>query len=174
MGTDDMGTTAFVGYRMNGKVQGFELSGDGMYENTGLNVLTKYRSLTKDELISFFTEKVRFDMQNPEEDNEEYLWNAYRIWELDWKQDTIDVEEADDYTKKVLTREYGYVFDLDQDVVEIYEQGETVEEESKLTYLLHRDNTDAIEKAFQPEIKDAHGLNDEELFQYRQRFNENK
>lgn len=135
-----------------------------MYEQTGLRVLAKYKELTKNELTEFFHSKVTFVVDSGLY-NEEMATAPYKIWSLDWKKDTIEVLTADAYTKYTLTREYGYVFDLDKDVVEVYEQAETEEEKNKITYLITRDNIEKVAKKLEPKLREDHGLSDQELLE---------
>jgi hypothetical protein len=155
-----MGTTAFVGYRFKDKVQGFSMSGNGYYEAAGLDVLDKYEQLSKIEMTDFFTNRVKFyDYDAADEMLQTYIEdnlidNMYEIWNINWKTDLIEIEDGKDMVmENSYSREYGYVFNLDDDTVEVYNQGEYDENkpdepDHALKLTINRNNTLKVRELF--------------------------
>ena len=165
-----MGTTAFVGRRYQGQVEGFSMSGNGHYAGVGADVIQKYKGLTNEELTDFLVNRVSYlDYESASEDEQlriedELIDNMYEIWHLDWKKDDMEIENSHSLTGEgILSREYGYLFDLDNDTVEVYNQGDyddngdLVDGPHKLILVITRKNADKVEKLF---------LNEPELYAY--------
>ena len=112
-----MGTRGFIGYKKDGEIKGFYNHNDSYYSYLGLKVLDNFKKYSNEEIEHFFTEKVEF-IKNDTEDK--YYENHRKIWEIDWLTDTIKLQDGTGFLWDSLFCEYGYVYNLDAKVLEIY------------------------------------------------------
>lgn len=109
-----MSTRGFVGFKKNNVIRGWYNHGDSYYKCLGLKVLEKYKKHSKEVLEKFFLEYVILT------DNDKYYGNHRSVFNLDWEKDKVVLEEQSDFILDGLFCEYAYVFNLDEDIVEVY------------------------------------------------------
>lgn len=112
-----MSTRGFIGYKKDNKVKGWYNHFDSYYSDLGVRVLEKYMETYKPQLEDFFLNRVEF-IEVDEKD--EYYQNHKEVMDLDWKTDNIKLQDATDFLFDGTFCEYGYVFNLDDDTLEVY------------------------------------------------------
>lgn len=114
-----MGTRAFIGYRSDYGYKGFSIPNDGDYECTGMKILDKFEEYSKNELKDFFLKRVYFLG-----DEEELMVNTEgEFWLADWSKDELILEEENEFLNNGLFCDFGYIFDLENDRLELYRGG---------------------------------------------------
>lgn len=109
-----MSTRGFVGFRQNGVLKGWYNHFDSYYEGLGLKVLDKYRRHNNEELKRFFN-SLTFSPFG------DYYENHKIIFNLDWDEETgLILQDSTNFLNDGLFCEYGYVFNLDNDTIEVY------------------------------------------------------
>lgn len=113
-----MGTRGFVGFVKDKEFSineralcGWYNHFDSYYEDLGLKVLEKYKNLQKKQLNHFFTNLLSFSYE------EKFYENHKDVFDLDWTKDSVTLQRYDDFVWDGLYCEYGYIFDLDRDIV---------------------------------------------------------
>jgi len=117
-----MSTRGFIGYKKNGIIKGWYNHNDSYYSYVGLKVLEKFNNNSSIILDNFFTKNLKLY------DDEKFYENHKKVFSLNWKTDSIKLEVYNDFLDDGLDCEYGYVFNLDEDIVEVYRGGFKIEQ----------------------------------------------
>lgn len=111
-----MATRGFVGYQLQKVIRGWYNHFDSYYSELGIAVLDKFERHTREELLDFFTRRLKLE---PDEDGFLSV-NAQNPLTIDWSTGYIAVPDASDFLNNGLFCEYGYVFNLDNDELDVY------------------------------------------------------
>jgi hypothetical protein len=112
-----MGTRGFVGYKKDGKIKGFYNNNDSYYSYLGSKVLVKFGAYSNKEIEDFFTKRLEL-IENDVKDK--FYENHREIWGIDWSTDSIKLQDGTGFLLDSLICEFGYVFNLDKGIVEVY------------------------------------------------------
>lgn len=111
-----MATRGFVGYQLRSVIRGWYNHYDSYYSELGMTVLDKFERHTREELLDFFTRRLKLE---PDEDGFLSV-NAQNPITIDWGIGRIAAPDASDFLNNGLYCEYGYVFNLDTDELDVY------------------------------------------------------
>ena len=112
-----MSTRGLVGFKKKNKIQGWYNHFDSYYSELGINVLSKYNKHTQQELNNFFN-----NITFVEDDvGDRFYENHKTIFSEDWSQQKVFIlQDGSDFINDGLFCEYAYIFDLDNDTVNVY------------------------------------------------------
>ncbi len=112
-----MSTRGFVGFKKDNDIRGWYNHFDSYYEGLGNKVLEKYKKHNNRELKNFFNNIIL--VKNDPEDR--YYDNHKVIFKEDWSiSQPIILQDGTEFLNDGIFCEYGYVFNLDSDTVEVY------------------------------------------------------
>jgi hypothetical protein len=126
-----MATSGFVGYKENGIIKGYFNLINSQYNELGLKVLQKFNDHSKKELEHFFKNKLNFSTRI----EIDVIFNQKYIWECDWLKQNITIKEDHHFLFDDMCC-YGYVYNLDDDSLDLYrglfKQPQTIKEQNEL------------------------------------------
>lgn len=112
-----MSTRGFVGFKKDNNIRGWYNHHDSYYSGLGVDVLEKFKKYNNKELKNFFNsvKLISEDLQD------EYYDNHKAIFDMDWKNlQEVILQDGTDFLNDGLFCEYGYVFNLDDDTLDVY------------------------------------------------------
>lgn len=111
-----MATRGFVGYQLQNVIRGWYNHFDSYYSGLGIAVLDKFERHTQEELLDFFVRRLRLV---PDKDGFLRV-NQQNPFTLDWSKDYAVLPDDSDFLNDGLFCEYGYVFNLNNDELDVY------------------------------------------------------
>jgi len=161
-----MSTRGFVGFKKGNEIKGWYNHSSSYYSYLGEKILDKYEDYSHDTISDFFLKNITL-VKNDKEDR--YYQNHKDIFDKDWFVDKVTLQDGSGFLWDGLSCEYGYVFNLDNDTVEVYRSYFTLPQErvnegkrfyesfDGTKYYTHhvctitRENTEQIRKMFRDE-----------------------
>lgn len=114
-----MSTRGFVGYQLHGTIRGWYNHFDSYYSELGLAVLDKFERHPQAELTDFFTKRLELLPDNDCQSRHSYKI-YHSVFNLNWATDCLILADNSQFLYNGLFCEYGYVFDLDNDELQVY------------------------------------------------------
>jgi hypothetical protein len=166
----DLSTRGFMGFRKNGEISGYYNHFDSYYEGLGLYALRFYKKYNREKLNEIFLNKIQFI----EKDNsDQYYENHKTFFEIDWESQSsiLKLQDGSGFLWDGLFCEYGYIINLDHDMLEVYrgffkhpyKDGQKfLESHSGTNYYsqpvitITRENINQIEELFEGKFYDDH------------------
>ena len=136
-----MGTKGVIGYKTKGKLRAFYNRNDSYYSYLGVKCLAAFHKYSAETIRDFFINRVKFigdPNKNPEKD--------ISIFDLDWGKERLTVLDETDFLEDGLYCEYGYIYDVDNDTLEVFKgfftkpQSEIQVKMDKLKKIFHPDD----------------------------------
>ena len=112
---DKLIVSGFVGYKKNGVIEGFKNNFESDYRRLGLKVLSKFEIHSNEELQNFFINKLNFSLQI----GGTHYFNQKLIWTENWLLNGVKIKPDNDFLFEDQCH-FGYVYNLDDDTLDIY------------------------------------------------------
>mgnify|MGYP001344734673 CR=1 FL=1 len=113
-----MSASGFVGYQKNKEIKGWFNFTFSYYSSLGAKLARRFQCHSKKELEDFFLNRMELV-----EDGQEYYDNQIEIYEIDWGKDSIKLQDNSDFLFDGIACPFGYVFNLDNDTLDLYRGG---------------------------------------------------